>query len=53
MPMYVNLNFNQNKIQLEYSDNYSKTSESQWQYYRNEPGLKEGGTIQNLLGNSA
>ena len=28
MPMY-NL--------IEYSDNYSKTSESLWQYYRDEP----------------
>ena len=31
MPMY-NL--------IEYSDAYSKTSESLWQYYRDEPALK-------------
>ena len=24
---------------IEYSDNYSKTSESLWQYYRDEPAL--------------
>ena len=29
MPMYNSL--------IEYSDNYSKTSESLWQYYRDEP----------------
>ena len=36
MPMY-NL--------LEYSDNYSKTSGSLWQYYRDEPVLTDTGAI--------
>ena len=30
---------------IEYSDNYSKTSESLWQYYRDEPALTDAGTI--------
>ena len=29
----------------EYSDNYSKTSGSLWQYYRDEPALADAGTI--------
>ena len=36
MPMY-NL--------MEYSDNYSKTSGSLWQYYRDESALANVGTI--------
>ena len=28
---------------LQSSDNYSKTSESLWQYYRDEPGLNSPG----------
>ena len=36
MPMY-NL--------IEYSDNYSKTSGSLWQYYRDEPFLGDNSTI--------
>ena len=36
MPMY-NL--------TEYSDNYSNTSGSLWQYYRNEQSLGDDGTI--------
>ena len=35
MPMY-NL--------IEYSDNYSKTSESLWQHYRGEPASNNNGT---------
>ena len=30
---------------IEYSDNYSKTSKSLWQYYRDEPYLDNNGTI--------
>ena len=41
MPMY-NL--------IEYCDNYSKTSESLWQYYRDEPALTDAGTITNFPG---
>ena len=44
MPMY-NL--------IEYSDNYSKTSGSLWQYYRDEPSLNDLGVIYNFPGNSA
>ena len=36
MPMY-NL--------IEYSDNYSKTFGSLWQYYRDEPFIDENGNI--------
>ena len=31
----------------ECSDNCSKTSESLWQYYRDEPALTNAGTIAN------
>ena len=30
---------------IEYSDNYSKTSGSLWQYYRDEPLLNSNGNI--------
>ena len=30
---------------LEYSDNYSKTSGSLWQYYRSEPALNDGSIV--------
>ena len=30
---------------IEYSDAYSKTSESLWQYYRDEPALDDNGNI--------
>ena len=36
MPMY-NL--------IQYSDNYSKTSRSLWQYNRNEPSLDNNGNV--------
>ena len=39
MPMY-NL--------IEYSNNYSKTAGSLWQYYRDEPVLYDAGTIANF-----
>ena len=39
MPMY-NL--------IQYSDNYSKTSGSLWQYYRGEPALTDAGTVANF-----
>ena len=39
MPMY-NL--------IEYSNNYSKTSGSSWQYYRDEPALTAAGAIANF-----
>ena len=42
MPMY-NL--------IEYSDNYSKTSRSLWQYYRDEPVLTDAGKFDNFSGN--
>ena len=38
---------------MEYSDNYSKTSESLWQYYRVELVLDNNGNIVNFPGNSA
>ena len=44
MPMY-NL--------IEYSDNYSKTSGSLFQYYRDEPALTDACALDNFLGNSA
>ena len=37
----------------EYSNNYSKTSGSLWQYYRDEPALTFDGAINNFPGNSA
>ena len=37
---------------IEYSDNYSKTSGSLWQYYRDEPALTDDGAVDNLPGNS-
>ena len=33
---------------IEYGDNYSKTSGSLWQYYRDEPALTNGGAISNF-----
>ena len=39
MPMY-NL--------IEYSDNYSKTSGSLWQYYRDEPALTDAVAVSNF-----
>ena len=33
---------------IEYSDNYSKTLESLWQYYRDEPALTNAGTVANF-----
>ena len=39
MPMY-NL--------IEYSNNFSKTSGSLWQYYRDEPALTAAGAIPNF-----
>ena len=38
---------------IEHSDNYSKTSGSLWQYYRDEPALNDAGDPDNVLGNSA
>ena len=43
MPMY-NL--------IEYSDNYSKTSGSLWQYNREEPALTDAGALDNFPSNS-
>ena len=43
MPMY-NL--------IEYSDNYSKTSKSLWQYYKDKPVLAAA-AVANFPGNSA
>ena len=39
MPMY-NL--------IKYSDNYSKTSTSLWEYYRDEPALTDAGALDNF-----
>ena len=33
----------------EYNDNYSKTSESLWQYYRAEPSLNHADVINNFF----
>ena len=33
---------------IEYSHNYSKTSRSLWQYYRDEPALTDAGAIANF-----
>ena len=38
---------------IEYSGNYSKTSEGLWQYYRDKPVLTDAGTFDNFPGNSA
>ena len=38
---------------IKYSENYSETSGSLWQYYRDEPGLANAGTLDNFPGNSA
>ena len=35
-------------ILIEYNDNYSKTSRSLWQYYRNEPALTDADAIANF-----
>ena len=37
---------------IEYSDNYSKTSESLWQFYRDEPFLNVNGAIADFLANN-
>ena len=33
---------------IEYSNNYSKTSGSLWQYYRDEPALNDADDIKNF-----
>ena len=38
---------------IEYSNNYSKTSRSLCQCYRNEPSLTNAGALDNFPGNSA
>ena len=38
---------------IEYSNNYSKTSVSLWQYYRDESSLTDAGALDNVPGNSA
>ena len=38
---------------IEYSDNYSETSGSLWQHYRDEPALTDSGVVDNFSGNSA
>ena len=38
---------------IEYSDNYSKTSGSLWQYYRHESALNDAGALDNFPGNCA
>ena len=37
---------------IESSDNYSKTSESLWQYHRDELALTHAGALDNFPGNS-
>ena len=37
---------------VEFSDNYSQTSRSLWQYYRVEPVLTDAGILANFPGNS-
>ena len=36
---------------IEYSDNYSKTSGSLLQYYRDEPALNDAGALDSFHGN--
>ena len=36
---------------IEYSDNFSKTSESLWQYYRDEPFISNYGVIIDVIDN--
>ena len=36
-------------ILTEYSDNYSKTSGSSWQYYRDEPSFTNAGVLMVFL----
>ena len=43
MPMHI----------IEYNHNYSKTSGSSWQYYRDEPTLDNNGNIVNFSGNGS
>ena len=38
---------------IAYSNNYSKTSVSLWQYYRDESSLTDAGALDNVPGNSA
>ena len=38
---------------IEYSDNYSKTSESLRQCYRDEPSVNDDSVINNFTGNNA
>ena len=38
---------------IEYSNNYSKTSGSLWQYYRDETVFNNAGALADLHGNSA
>ena len=38
---------------IKYNDNYSKTSGSLWQYYRDEPALTDAGTFDTFPDNSA
>ena len=38
---------------IDYSNNYSKTSGSLWQYYRDEPAFTNAGTLNDFPGNSA
>ena len=38
---------------IEYSNNYSKTAGSLWQYHRDELALTDAGAIANFPGNSA
>ena len=38
---------------IEYSNNYSKTSDGLWQYYRDEPALTDDDALDNFPGNSA
>ena len=37
---------------IEYSNNYSKTSESLWEYYRDGPALTDAGALDNFPGDS-
>ena len=38
---------------IEYRDDYSKTSESLWQYYKDESALNDPGALAIFPGNSA
>ena len=49
---YIDVVMTMNNL-IKYSDNYSETSASLRQYYRDEPSLNDNDVINNFPGNSA